>query len=392
MPPPPIPPPIPLPPMSFAGVSEKKISANCALPQIAASDDRPILYDKDSQYVHIIEGPIMLTAPHGLELFRGGALGERKRVHWKERWVSEIVLKMSQGLGLHMDWLMGSSSFMVWNSITARKQDPSNLDPNYLIADDFDKSDWHQTLIKWKKSFEGTGIPLLHIDVHGKVDRKDNLAIDVGCGAMEELWTDRKKETSLLKKTICDELQKSLEGRRTYGYKQLKMVVEREPELRGWNNRGFHTMAHQSVLLGIPAIQLELPKTVRRALLVEQVLLDKFTKAIANTYRTVFGKKPLRIDNIPPHYPPTYKKHTFGEGSQAASSSSAASTPKPRAVESPSEAAARMKKARFVKIHALRKALPPPKPPKPTRTGALCRQLLREMDQLSMSPTEDKMI
>ena len=383
-----MPPPPPLPAMSFGAVPEKKVSENCALPQIAA-DERPLLYDKDSQYVHVIEGPIMLTAPHGLELFRGGDLGERKRVHWKERWVTEIALRLSQILASHMEWLMGSCSFMVWNSITAQRQDQNNLDPNYLTASDLEKSDWHQTLIKWKDTFAGTGIPLLHIDIHGKVDRKDNLAIDVGCGAMEELWKDRKKEVTLLKKTICDEIQKSLEGRRTYGYKQLKMVVERDPELRGWNNRGFHTMAHQSVLLGVPAIQLELPKTVRRALLVEQVFFDKFAKAIANTYRTVYGKKPLTMSNIPLHYPATFKKH-FTE-SQAATSSCAAA-PKPRAVMSPSEAAARLKKARHNKVHALRKALPPPKPPKFTRTGALCRQLLRDMDQLSMSPTEDKMI
>ena len=323
----------------------------------------------------------MITAPHGLELFRGGAFGEKVRVHYRERWVSELCLKLSQAVAKKLGGLMSSTSFMVWNCATAVKQDVANLDPNYLIEPDFAASPWHSTLKAWKAAFAETNIPLLHIDLHGKLDRKENLNIDVGVGAMEELWRD-KPIVAKLKKAINKELTKALEGRRQYGYKQLRMGVEKDPSLRGYNNRGFHTMAHQSVLLGVPAVQLELPRTVRKALLVENVLFDKFADAIAQTYMQVFGARELSLEEVPAHYPGSFRRAIEEKAEEA-------ETP----VAADRLAAKKKQKAGYAAGSAAAYAatVTPPQPVKLTRSAVMCKQMLAELDRFEAS-CSDKMI
>ena len=378
--------PVPHHPLAGAPASPKAIAASesvTAMRRASAgtfvlyNEERAPLYDPSLPHVEHIEGPVMLTAPHGLELFRGGSLGERTRVHYRERWVSEIVLKLSQSIAKKLGSVMGSTSFVVWNCATARKQDPANLDPNYLPLEDLERSPWHRALKRWRDTFAGTGVPLLHIDVHGKMDRKEDLNIDVGTGAMQELWGDR-DITHKLKKAAADQLEKALEGRRLYGYKQLRMGVEREPVLRGYNTRGFHTMAHQSVLLGIPALQLELPKTVRKALLVENLFFERFTDAIVGTYLKAFGKVVIGAADIPPHYPPSFRRQLeqIQEEKQAAKERKAAAKGK----------------GRIAAAAALYAAVaPPPAPAKLTRAAALSRQLLSDLDYYS-TVCEDRMI
>ncbi len=41
-------------------------------------------------------------------------------------------------------------------------------------------------------------MPILHIDLHGKMDRKDNFDLDIGMGPMENCWADRGKEAEVL--------------------------------------------------------------------------------------------------------------------------------------------------------------------------------------------------
>eukprot|EP01063_Lacrimia_lanifica_P040899 TRINITY_DN9423_c0_g1_i1.p1 TRINITY_DN9423_c0_g1~~TRINITY_DN9423_c0_g1_i1.p1 ORF type:complete len:439 (+),score=153.72 TRINITY_DN9423_c0_g1_i1:113-1429(+) len=359
-------------------LAERRASQTAAGAPYAVPEERVLLYDEALPYVEVFEGPIMFTAPHGLELFRGGAFGERTRVHYRERWVSEIVLKLSQAVARKLHLLMGSTSYLIWNCATAKKQDASNLDPNYLIEADFPNSPWHQALVKWKALFADTGIPLLHVDLHGKLDRKDNLDIDVGTGAMEELWGPARDVARALKTVTSEELEKALENRRSYGYKQLKMGVERNPQLRGYNDRGFHTMAHQSVLLGIPAVQLELPKTVRKALMIEHSFLDRFADALAATYVRVFhqGKLPkLTSLTVPAHYPTSFRRQLEQRLAEEA------------------EAAAKARERRRTKPDRTggAPAVVAPQPAKMTRCAALARQLLQDLAQLEAT-CEDKQI
>jgi hypothetical protein len=173
-------------------------------------------------------GPILFTAPHGLKLHRGGEeQGERVRIHLRERWSSEIAAKLARACEQHTGFL---GSLLVWNPKTAKKKDPANLDPNYLNASQQPASPWHHMLHRFRQRFDGNGgagggveeaagggggaegqrggsgrrgrlsvsgeasssrgvsMPMLHVDVHGKKDRKTNLDLDVGLGPMEVLW------------------------------------------------------------------------------------------------------------------------------------------------------------------------------------------------------------
>ena len=110
-----------------------KLSINNLLP--FAQDGYSMLRTKSIAlpYVECINGPILLTAPHGLKL-----AGPR-RSHKREKYTSEIVMLLAKKLE---KYLGRPASFMVWNYKTARKSDRRNLDPNYLL-----KSEWREQSI-----------------------------------------------------------------------------------------------------------------------------------------------------------------------------------------------------------------------------------------------------
>lgn len=56
--------------------------------------------------------------------------------------------------------------------------------------------------------------------------------------------------------------------------KNMKVVCNPQGELVGkWGTGNMHTMTHQSVLLGIPAMQIEFPRSVRHLLIREPAYL-----------------------------------------------------------------------------------------------------------------------
>ena len=115
-------------------------------------------------------GPILITAPHGLRCFRGGkAHGDRRRIHHREKFSTEIALKLSAAIGRQMGF---PCSFIVWNMKTAKRADNANLDPNYLLDSQFDRSPWHLALVDWKNACRAAGSPCMHVDFHGKHDPK----------------------------------------------------------------------------------------------------------------------------------------------------------------------------------------------------------------------------
>ena len=55
--------------------------------------------------------------------------GERRRIHKRERYSSELTLKMA---AFAQEYLGQPASYIIWNRQNAKKGDPKNLDPNYL--------------------------------------------------------------------------------------------------------------------------------------------------------------------------------------------------------------------------------------------------------------------
>ena len=53
-----------------------------------------------------------------------------------------------------------------------------DIDPNYLLKERVVESPFHRMLHAW--ALENHGKPLMHIDIHGKMDRKDTYELDLG--------------------------------------------------------------------------------------------------------------------------------------------------------------------------------------------------------------------
>ena len=75
----------------------------------------------DAEYSNHIEhlaGPILFSAPHGLQVYRGGVISKKEEsVHAKEIYTNEICLLLS----LHVKKYLGiEGSFIMWNPKTAK--------------------------------------------------------------------------------------------------------------------------------------------------------------------------------------------------------------------------------------------------------------------------------
>ena len=58
-----------------------------------------------------------------------------------------------------------------------------------------------------------------------------------------------------------------------------------EGELVGkWGTGNMHTLTHQSVLLGVPAMQLEFPRSIRSLLIRDRSYMTSLANCILSTY------------------------------------------------------------------------------------------------------------
>lgn len=257
-------------------------------------------------------GPILFSAPHGLRVWRGGKIvNEKYRMHKREKWSTEIALKLAAAVATRLQAgnssdssraaraghggpaVGGGTSFIVWNMKTAVKADKTNLDPNYLIPAQFESSPWHRALRRWRRAMVARGAAPVLVDVHGKKDRSSNLDLDVGMDPMEELWED-KGQFLALKKAIVARFRAALKG--TAVVRGMTFGVEAEPYLGGYWGDDTHTFSHQAVVCGVPALQLEIPKSMRRALMSDDSLVDRFAAAICDAYATVVAPQRLGLE------------------------------------------------------------------------------------------------
>eukprot|EP00002_Diphylleia_rotans_P001219 TRINITY_DN10684_c0_g1_i1.p1 TRINITY_DN10684_c0_g1~~TRINITY_DN10684_c0_g1_i1.p1 ORF type:complete len:521 (-),score=88.29 TRINITY_DN10684_c0_g1_i1:234-1796(-) len=240
-------------------------------------------YNSSDPFVYWLAGPILITAPHSLRLIRGGQNGERRRIHRRERWVSEIVVKLASALQNACGLCPG---FMIWNLFTARTAHRENLDPNYLTKSQLSQSPWHEILIKFRARFPKG--PLMHVDIHGKMDRKDNLDLDLGMEPMNALWPQQDFVCEMRDSLANGFLQVLKDVRRATADDPRTFGVELDPDLCGfWGFDSFHTMTHQAVLLGIPSCQLEVPFSMRKVLCSDPDTLHGFAIALHRTFMQV---------------------------------------------------------------------------------------------------------
>lgn len=239
----------------------------------------PKLITGNTSCMFRLNGPILLSAPHGLKIWRGGTDGRRRRIHYREIYVTEIILK----LAIHINKYTGyPASFIIWDRKVAMPADFRNLDPNFLTERQFSQSPWHEALEQFKAYGIENKMPIFHIDVHGKKDRKTNLDVDAGFRAMETRW-ESKQFVESFKEETHSAFTKVFQDP-SYEKRGMKYAINVDPLLCGDWGGDLYTMTCQSVCLGIPSFQLEIPKTVRTRLVEDDEFASKFAKAIVDIY------------------------------------------------------------------------------------------------------------
>ena len=183
---------------------------------------------------------------------------EPRRKHLREKYTSELVLKLSKALSSRLGC---TASFCVWNYKTARKSDPANLDPNYLFGSETQFSPFHTSLRKFKTKFLDRGVPCLHVDFHGKRDRKKQKKHNVDVGIRP--WLEHPEEVQGWSYDDVDDLANCFAAEINTGFKGTRVtgkevVGDTDPRLHGWwgddededDEECERTMTHQAVLLG----------------------------------------------------------------------------------------------------------------------------------------------
>lgn len=226
-----------------------------------------------------LNGPILLSAPHGLKIWRGGTDGRRRRIHYREVYVTEIVIKLAMEINKYAGY---PASFIIWDRKVAMPADFRNLDPNYLTEKQFPQSPWHEALEQFKAYGNDNKMPILHIDVHGKKDRKNNMDIDAGFRAMETRWPDKKFVEEFKEETHQAFTQVFNDP--SYEKRGMQYAINVDPLLCGDWGGDLYTMTCQSVCLGVPSFQLEIPRTVRTRLVEDDDFATKFARAIIDIY------------------------------------------------------------------------------------------------------------
>lgn len=100
--------------------------------------------------------------------------------------------------------------------------------------------------------------------------------IDLGTRAVREDFC-QEDQTPLVEKMIKGFTSKMNEVFKDVEIKTFKVSCNPDGELVGkWAKGNMHTMTHQSVLLGVPAMQIEIPRSIRTLLIRDRSYLVAF--------------------------------------------------------------------------------------------------------------------
>jgi hypothetical protein len=231
----------------------------------------------------MIGGPLLFTAPHSAKLKRGhpDVYGESVRTHLREKYTACLSMKLACMLADKKKSAPGS--YCVWSS--SHKFNDTDLDPNYLLAGGVAESPFHRMLHAWALGNQGK--PLMHIDIHGKMDRKDTYELDLGVQPFYKHFSPHGEQDFIdaFVGSLTEGFDRALAPLEKY--KSFKASCQNDPVLHGLWGGDLRTMTEQACELGIPSFQLEIPLTMRRALFSDDRLLSALLDAILLTYENV---------------------------------------------------------------------------------------------------------
>ena len=269
----------------------RKTKARDTKPRSIACD----IIDLTQRHFEVLRGPILLTAPHGIQIYRGQQCpDDRTRLHERERYTTQIAIRCAK----EFEKTLGGGSFCVWNEQVAKQKDMTNLDPNYLLEHQFHGNAWNQCLGKFQQKMNFSGdLPILHVDMHGKMKRKNGrIVLDLGVQPMYEIVEDEEFVDKVLD-AFTEEMTEVMEW--INPTRRVPFEVEPDPNLHGfWGHDTNTTISHQSVLKDIPAIQFEMPPEMRAELVQNEEFLKRFSQAIVNAYCKIYGIKSRKLETL----------------------------------------------------------------------------------------------
>jgi len=248
--------------------------------------------------------PVLVTAPHCVYLLRDG-----QKPHVVEEYTAAIARAITRHLsGSSLMWTGSEqrATELLWclsrrrGSSPGQALDPRNRDPNYLSTQELDGNPWYQQMLKTAKQWrelKGAEVSLLHLDVHGCKDPPDTPShLTVGLGAMriqaERTGSDKELErVEVFGKALETELGPVLaELKLQPRAKLVRVVIPSTQTLQShtrfagaWKPADHRlTQTQQAVsFAGFQhAAQLEMSKTLRRALLQNQIGITRFSNAL----------------------------------------------------------------------------------------------------------------
>ena len=129
------------------------------------------------------------------------------------------------------------------------------------------------------------GIPLMHVDIHGKMDRKDSYELDLGVACMYKHWDKDLEFQQMFVAKLTEGFNRVLAP--LPKWKEYKAKCNNEPYLNGNWGSEIRTMTEQAIELGVPSIQLEIPLKMRETIYKDSTLLKAFLGVINDVYANV---------------------------------------------------------------------------------------------------------
>ncbi|KAH3732706.1 hypothetical protein Pelo_16463 [Pelomyxa schiedti] len=281
----------------------------------------------------VSQGPVLFTCPHGHAVYRhtDQHTGKgRRELHRREAFTSLLAATMASRTngsliawrgtassesrdggrdggtlgGENVPMVYATSSLCHGQSRGSAVVSELDLDANFLRPCQYTMSPWHLALLEFRRTWVQLGVPMLHVDIHGKVDRRSDLDIDIGIKPIQVLWQNNSGPHN---SDFCRRMKMSLYRGLTGAVKGIKgksqaptaaadpllsWGVEMEPALDGYWGTGDSmptTIIHQSATLGIPSVMLEFPYSVRKALCSpdHSHALEGICQSIMETYKEV---------------------------------------------------------------------------------------------------------
>jgi hypothetical protein len=241
-------------------------------------------------HLHVLLGPILISATQGTKRWRGGNPGHQHHHHHHphhlhpvslkaERWTTDLACRLALALHARLRFV---GSVMVWHpGSVAGRPDADQLDPNHLPVTQFASSPWHIFLQSFAKHFSATSTPTWHIDVLGCPDRggKHRESVQLGLAPLLHAFPDRTRAMQL-QHMVTQRLDTAFNA---HGFGLCRPL----PEAAAMASDSHLSFSHQAVKLGIPAIQLILPRSVRLALVSNPLLFTAVVDALIDVYQDV---------------------------------------------------------------------------------------------------------